>query len=45
VLWSDAEGEFGESGGEPMPWVDIQTEFVVAAAEILGECVPGTDHS
>jgi hypothetical protein len=23
-----------------MPWVGIQTEFVVAAAEILGECVP-----
>jgi DNA-binding response OmpR family regulator len=28
-----------------MPWVAIQTEFVVIAAEVLDECVPGTDHS
>ncbi len=27
-----------------MPWVDIQAEFVVAATEILNECVPGADH-
>jgi hypothetical protein len=28
-----------------MPWVAVHTEFVVPAAEILDECVPGTDHS
>jgi hypothetical protein len=28
-----------------MPWVAVHTEFVVTAAEILDECVPGTDHS
>jgi hypothetical protein len=28
-----------------MPWVAVHTEFVMTAAEILDECVPGTDHS
>jgi hypothetical protein len=28
-----------------MPWVAVHTEFVLAAAEILDECVAGTDHS
>jgi hypothetical protein len=28
-----------------MPSVDIPAEFVVAAAEVLDEGVPGTDHS
>ncbi len=28
---SDGVGEFGEGRGDPMPQVDIDTEFVVAA--------------
>ena len=28
-----------------MPWVAVHTEFVVTTAQILDECVPGTDHS
>ncbi len=28
-----------------MPRVHIQTEFIVAAAEILDERMPGADHS
>jgi hypothetical protein len=27
------------------PWIDIKAEFVVAAAEVLQERVPGGDHS
>jgi hypothetical protein len=45
VVWSDGEGEFGEGSREPMTWVDILAEFVVAAAEVLDERMPGTDHS
>ena len=41
---SDDEGEFGEDRTEPMAQVDIDTEFIVAAAEVLDERVPGTDH-
>ena len=40
-----AMGEFGEDRWELMSWVDIDAEFVVAAAEVLDERVPGTDHS
>ncbi len=32
--------ELGEGRGDPMPRVDIDTEFVVSAAEVLDECVP-----
>jgi hypothetical protein len=37
-------GKFGEGRGDPMHRVDIDTEFVVSAAEVLDECVPGTDY-
>ena len=33
-----------KAAGIPMPRADIDTEFVVAAAEILDEGVPGTDY-
>ena len=36
-------GEFGEGCRESMPGVDIDAEFVVAAADVLDEGVPGTD--
>jgi hypothetical protein len=36
-------GEFGEGCGDPMPGVDIATEFVVSATEVLDECVSGAD--
>ena len=42
---SDGEGEFGEGRGEPMVRVEVKGEFVVAAAEVLDEGVPRTDHS
>ena len=37
-------GEFGEGRREPMSWISIHAEFIVAAAEILDERVPATDH-
>jgi hypothetical protein len=40
----DGEGEFGEGCWEPVARVDV-AEFVVAAAEILHECVSDADHS
>jgi hypothetical protein len=36
--------EFGEDHCELRPLVDIQSEFVVAATEVLHKRVPGTDH-
>src|SRR5947209_3168984 len=42
---SDGEGEFGEGRREPMLWVEFYAEFVVAAADVLDECVSGTDHA
>ena len=36
-------GEFSEGCGDPMPRVDAGGEFVVSAAEVLDECVSGTD--
>ena len=44
---SDGVGEFGEGRGDPMPQVDIDidTEFVMSAAEVLDESVPGTDDA
>jgi hypothetical protein len=45
-MWqvSDGQSEFGERGCHPMPRIDIDTEFVVAAAQVLDERVPGADH-
>ena len=45
VLRSDGEGEFGEGGREPMLWVLIHAELVVATSEVLDEGVSGADHS
>jgi hypothetical protein len=42
---SDGEGEFGEGRREPMLWVEFHAEFVVAAADVLDECVSGADHA
>jgi hypothetical protein len=44
VLRSDGEGEFGEGGREPMLWVLIHAELVVATSEVLDEGVSGVDH-
>jgi hypothetical protein len=38
-------GEFGEDLRESMPGVCIDSEFVVAAAEVLDEGMPGTDDA
>jgi hypothetical protein len=45
VPGSDGEGEFGEGRREPMLWVEFHAEFVVAAADVLDECVSGADHA
>jgi hypothetical protein len=37
-------GEFGGDHCEPMPWIEIYADFIVAASEIHDEGVPGTDH-
>jgi hypothetical protein len=42
---SDGDGEFSEGRREPMLPVGIHAEFVVAAAQVLDEGVPGADHS
>jgi hypothetical protein len=42
---SDGEGEFSEGRREPMLWVEFHAEFVVAAADVLDECVSGADHA
>jgi hypothetical protein len=41
---SDGVGEFGEDCCEPMSWVDIPAEFVVASSEVLDKRMSGTDH-
>ena len=41
----DGKDKFGEGCQEPMPWIYIQAEYVVAAAEILDERVASSDHS
>jgi hypothetical protein len=44
VLRSDGEGEFGEGAREPMLWILIHAEFVVATSKVLDEGVSGADH-
>ncbi len=44
MLWSDGESEFAEGCRKLAAWVYLHTEFVVSAALILDERVPGTDH-
>jgi hypothetical protein len=41
---SDGACEFGEDRCESRLSVDIQSEFVVAAPEVLHKRVSGTDH-
>jgi hypothetical protein len=41
---SDGEGKFGERGGEAMSGIDLDAEFVVAAAQILDEGMTGADY-
>ena len=41
---SDGEGEFGERRREAQLCRDVGGEFVVAAAEVLDEGMPGGDH-
>jgi hypothetical protein len=45
ALRSEGMGEFGEGSRKPMPRVELNAVFVVAAAEILHERVPGADDS
>jgi hypothetical protein len=42
---SDGTREFNEGNREPVPDVHIDSEFVVATAQILDECVFGTNHT
>jgi hypothetical protein len=39
-----AWAKFDEGCGDSMPRVDINTEFVVAATEVLDECMPRADY-
>ena len=41
---SDGEGELGEGSREPMPGMNVGGKLVVAAAQVLDEGVPRTDH-
>lgn len=43
VRWSDRVCEFGEGSRDPQPWGGVGGEFVVAAVDVLDECVPGAD--
>jgi hypothetical protein len=36
---SEGVGEFGEDRCEPMPWIDIHAELVVAASEVRDDTV------
>ena len=45
VCCSDGEREFGEGRGEAVSGIDIEAEFVVAAADVLHEGMPRSDHS
>lgn len=42
---SDGEGKCGDSLRDPMPQIDIQAEFVMAAVEVLDEGVSCADYS
>jgi hypothetical protein len=42
VRGSDGEGKVGESDREPMAQIEVDGEFIVAAAEVLDEGVSGT---
>ena len=41
----DGEGQFGEGCWEPVVRVEIEGQFVVAAAQVLHKRMSSTDHS
>ena len=41
---SDGECELGEGRREPMPGVDVGSQLIVAATQVLDGGVPRTDH-
>ena len=43
TVWSDGHGELVECRADAVPGGDVGGEFVVAAAQILDERVPGGD--
>ena len=47
LAWAviNSEGQFGERCPERSFRVGLDTEFVVAASEVLDEPVAGTDHA
>jgi hypothetical protein len=44
-MWSEACGEFGEGDADSVVRSFIDTEFVVAATQVLQERVPGRDRA
>jgi hypothetical protein len=42
---SDSEGELSKGRGKAVSKVDINAKFVVAPAQVLGECVSGADDA
>jgi len=40
----DGLRKFGERGGEAVLGIDLDTEFVVTAAEVLDKGMSGADH-
>jgi hypothetical protein len=41
---SDDEGQLREGSRKPVPGIDVGGEFIVAAAQVLDEGMPRTDH-
>jgi hypothetical protein len=44
VGWSDCQCEFVEGSRDSQRWRRVESEFVVAAAQILHEGVPGDNN-
>lgn len=42
---SDGEAEFGERCWDPVVGIEVEGQFVVAAAQVLDERMSDTDHS
>ena len=43
--WSDRQGQLVEGSQDPEVYYFLSSKFVVSAADILDERVPGSDHS
>jgi hypothetical protein len=43
--WSDRQGQVVEGSQDPEVYYFLSPKFVVSAADILDERVPGSDHS